>query len=118
MILADTPVWVDPPRKGSRESSALPDDGLVVIRPFAIGEPACGTMRNRTEILSLLAALPPATVAGHDEARHLVSDRELHGKGLGWIDVHLLASASLTDCALWTKDKALAAAARTLKVGA
>jgi len=118
MILVDTSVWVAHLRKGSRELSALLNDGLVVCHPFVIGELACGNMRNRAELLSLLAALPSATAAGHDEALRLVSERKLHGKGLGWIDVHLLASSLLTGCALWTKDKALAAAARTLKVDA
>ena len=117
MILVDTSVWVDHLRKGSRELSALLNEGLVVCHPYVIGELACGNLRNRVEILSLLAALPSATAAGHDEALRLVSERKLHGKGLGWIDVHLLASALLTGCALWTKDKALKAAARALKVG-
>lgn len=105
-------------REGSRELSALLNTGRVVCHPFVMGELACGSMRNRAEILSLLAALPSATAAGHDEAMRLVSDRRLHGKGLGWIDVHLLASSLLTGCTLWTKDKALTAAARTLKVDA
>ena len=118
MTLADTSVWVDHLRKGSRRLSALLDDGLVVCHPFVIGELACGNMRNAARVLSLLAALPSATAAGHDEALRLVSERKLRGKGLGWIDVHLLASCLLTGCTLWTKDMALAAAARTLKVGA
>ena len=117
MILVDTSVWVDHLRKGSRELSALLNDGRVVCHPYVIGELACGNMRNRAEVLSLMAALPSATAAGHDEALRLVSERKLHGKGLGWIDVHLLASTLLTGCALWTKDKALAATARALKVG-
>jgi predicted nucleic acid-binding protein len=116
MILVDTSVWVDHLRKDSPELSALLNDGLVVCHTFVIGELACGNMRNRAEILSLLTALPSATAAGHDEALRLVSQHELHGKGLGWVDVHLLASSLLTGCALWTRDKALAAAARTLNV--
>ena len=118
MILVDTSVWVDHLRRGSRELSAILTEGLVVCHPFVIGELACGNMRNRAEILSLLAALPSATVAGHDEAMRLLSGRKLHGKGLGWIDVHILASSLLSGCTLWTKDRALAAAARTLKVDA
>ena len=118
MILADTSVWVDHLRKADRELSVLLNDGLVVCHPFIVGELACGNVRNRVQILSLLTALPSATAAGHDEALRLVSQRELHGTGIGWIDVHLLASCLLTGCTLWTKDRALAAAARTLKVEA
>jgi len=83
-----------------------------------IGELACGNLKNRAEILSLLAALPTSSVASHHEAMHLVTDQELSGKGIGWIDVHLLASALLSKCTLWTKDKSLGALARVLKVGA
>ncbi len=118
MILVDTSVWVDHLRKDSPELSALLNDGLVVCHPFVIGELACGNMRNRAEILPLLTALPSATPAGHDEVLRLVSDHELRGKGLGWVDVHLLASSMLTGCALWTRDKALSAAAQTLNVDA
>ena len=92
--------------------------GLIVCHPFVIGELACGNMRNREEILYLLAALPSATVAEHDEVLSLLSDRKLHGKGLGWIDMHLLASTLLSGCTLWTKDKALAEAARSAGVEA
>lgn len=118
MILVDTSVWVDHLRRGSRELSELLSAGLVVCHPFVIGELGCGNLRNRSEILSLLAALPTATLAAHHEAMRLVTDRRLYGKGLGWIDVHLLASALLTGSTLWTKDRALAAAARSLKVEA
>ncbi len=118
MILVDTSVWVDHLRMGNREMAALLNDGQVVCHPFVVGELACGSIRNRDEILSLLGALPSATVAGHDEVMHLLADRRLHGHGLGWIDMHLLASSLLTGCALRTRDKALAAAARLLKVDA
>ncbi len=118
MILADTSVWVDHLRKSSQELSALLNEGLIVCHPFVIGELACGNMRNREEIPFLLATLPPATIAQHDEVMRFVSDRKLHGKGLGWIDMHLLASTLLTGCTLWTKDKALAAAARAAGVEA
>jgi predicted nucleic acid-binding protein len=116
MILADTSVWVDHLRKGNRRLQRLLESGLVVCHPFVIGELACGHLRNRAEVLTLLAALPSATVAGHEEALRLVSDRKLFGKGLGWIDVHLLASALLTGCTLRTRDRALTTAARALKL--
>ena len=118
MTLADTSVWVDHLRESSPELSALLEEGRTLCHPFVIGELACGNLRNRTEILSLLAALPAVTIADHDEAMRFVADRKLHGKGLGWVDVHLLASALLTGCRLWTRDKALRATARSLGVDA
>ena len=118
MILADTSVWVNHLRKGSRDLAAFLSDGMVVCHPFVIGELACGGLKNRAEVLALLAVLPSAAVASHDEAMRIVHDHKLHGKGLGWIDMHLLASAFLSGFSLWTNDKALAAAARSLRVGA
>jgi len=118
MIFVDTSVWVDHLRKTDEELSTLLDQGIVLCHPFMIGEMACGNMKNRDEILVLLAALPKVEVASHEEAMHLVTDRKLWGKGIGWIDVHLLASALLSNCTLWTKDKALQSVARSLNVGA
>ena len=118
MILTDTSVWVDHLRKGDRALSELLEQGQVVCHPFVIGELACGHLRNRTEILTLLAALPEAEMAEHDEVLQLVAGRRLHAKGLGWGDAHLLASTLLTGCTLWTRDRALGAAARQLKVNA
>ena len=118
MILVDTSIWVDHLRKGDGELASLLSEGVVLCHPFVIGELACGNLKNRDEILSLLEALPMSTVASDEEVLHLVSDRKLHGKGLGWIDMHLLASALLSKTKLWTKDKTLAAVARELKTGA
>ena len=118
MILVDTSVWIDHLRRGDQDLKSLLNEGVVLCHPFVIGELACGNLKNRAEIRSLLAALPAAPVASHEEGLHLVADRNLAGKGLGWIDVHLLASALLSKCRLWTKDKALGAAAGSLKIGA
>jgi predicted nucleic acid-binding protein len=98
--------------------TSLLEEGAVLCHPFVIGELACGSLRNRNEILSLLATLPQARVAEHAEVLELVDTRQLHGRGLGWVDVHLLASALLSGCRLWTLDKPLKAAATQLGVTA
>jgi len=108
VILVDTSVWVDHLRKSEEELQGLLNEGLVLCHSFVIGELACGNLKNRDEILSLLDALPKATAATHEEVMHLVSERKLFGKGLGWVDVHLLAAALLSDSQLWTRDKTLA----------
>lgn len=118
MILVDTSVWIHHLRKGDRELTRLLNEGVVLCHPFVIGELACGNLKNRVEILSLLAALPSSSLASHAEGLHLVTERKLAGRGIGWIDVHLLASALLSKCTLWTKDKALGAVAAALEIGA
>lgn len=116
MILVDTSVWIEHLRRGSERLQALLYDEQVLCHPFIIGELACGTLRNRQEILSLLSALPEARVAEHEEVLHLVEGRHLYGRGLGWVDAHLLASALLTKCTLWTLDKPLRKVAAAFKV--
>lgn len=84
------------------------------MHPFVLGELACGSFKNRAVILSDLQELPSANPASTAEALQLIEDRRLWGRGLGWVDVHLLASALLSDCGLWTLDKRLGRAAAEL----
>jgi predicted nucleic acid-binding protein len=77
---------------------------------MVIGELACGNLRNRT-ILTHLQLLPQATVATHDEALSMIEQHKLMGRGVGFVDVHLLASTSLSRVTLWTRDRRLAAIA-------
>ena len=114
MTLVDTSVWVDHLRRGTRALSKMLEAGAVLCHPFVIGELACGVIKNRDEILSLLDTLPRATSATHAEALHLVEQNGLFGSGIGWIDVHLIVSALLTPAPLWTLDKRLAAVADSL----
>ena len=118
MILVDTSVWIDHLRQVDPELSRLLNEGVVLCHPFVVGELACGNLKNREEILDLLAALPTTKAASHQEAMHLVTDRKLSGPGIGWIDAHLLASALLSSCTLWTKDKALQTVSISLNVDA
>ena len=107
MVLVDTSVWIAHLRAGSMGLESLLDEGQVVCHPFIIGELACGNLRNRSEILSLLQALPVVIHAEHEEVMQFIENYNLMGKGLGYIDVHLLASAILTKVPLWTLDKKL-----------
>ncbi len=115
MTLVDTSVWVDHFRQGNDRLRSLLQEDEVLCHPFIVGEIACGNVRNRDEIFGLLLALPEARLAEHPEVLHLVDSRRLYGSGLGWIDAHLLASAVLTDCVLWTLDRPLRNAA--VKIG-
>lgn len=114
MVLADTSVWVQHFRRGEPVLAERLSEGLVLMHPFISGELACGNLRNRSSILSDLHALPAANVAADAEVLLLIEDRRLWGRGLGWIDAHLLASALLSKCDLWTLDARLAKAAAEL----
>ena len=115
MVLVDTSVWVAHLRRGNIGLEALLDEGHVVCHPFIVGELACGNLKNRSEILSLLQVLPSATPAEHEEVMQFIENYSLVGKGLGYIDMHLLASAILSRVPLWTLDKKLKQA--SLKLG-
>lgn len=78
-----------------------------MCHPFVIGELACGNLKNRANIIALLEALPAPVVVDHEEALSFIEARKVMGKGLGYIDVHLLAAALLTGVSLWTLDKNL-----------
>jgi predicted nucleic acid-binding protein len=118
MILVDTSIWVDHLSRGTSSLMDLLNEGLVACHPCVIGELACGRLRKRAEILGLLAALPQARVAEHDELLGLIDRHRLFGRGLGWVDIHLLGGAYLSTCTLWTSDKALHEAARRLGIAA
>jgi len=107
MVLVDTSIWVAHFRSGDIRLEALLTDGLVVCHPFIVGELACGNLKNRKEIISLLQSLPMAVMAEHEEVLQFINDYRLMGRGLGYIDMHLLASALLTRVSLWTADKKL-----------
>ncbi|MHA2404265.1 MAG: PIN domain-containing protein [Candidatus Kariarchaeaceae archaeon] len=116
MILVDTSVWVNHLRNGNIELQNLLRNNEVLTHPFIVGELSCGTMRNRREILSLLQELPEARVAEHEEVLGLVERKRLWGHGVGWVDVHLLASALLSSSTIWTIDRHLSRLASSLKL--
>ena len=115
MILVDTSVWVDHLRRGDAELAALLDRSVVLMHPFVVGEIACGSLSDRSSILGLLADLPIAVVPEAQEVLGFIDHHRLHGKGIGYVDVHLLASVTLTHGAsLWTRDRRLRAVAEGL----
>ena len=107
MILVDTSVWIDHLRQGNEVLAGFLSEAFVLVHPFITGELACGNLKNRTELLRYLNALPSATVASNEEVMHLIEDRKLAGCGIGWVDAHLLASALLSNGIFWTADERL-----------
>jgi predicted nucleic acid-binding protein len=111
VILVDTSLWVEHLRRGLPRLATLLQEGEVLIHPQVIGELACCNLRNRHQVLELLQGLPTATVASDAEVLLLIEGDRLMGRGIGYIDAHLLASARLSHCRLWTQDRRLAAVA-------
>ena len=112
MILVDTSVWVDHLRNGLPLLANLLQEGEVLIHPWVIGEIACGNLRNRNQVLELLQGLPAAVVASDSEVLLLIERSNLMGRGIGYVDAHLLAAAKLSRCGLWTQDRRLAVLAQ------
>jgi predicted nucleic acid-binding protein len=115
VILVDTSVWVEHLRKGDNGLAGLLDAGRVLTHPFVIGELALGDLRQRAMVLSALSDLPQATMAADAEVLHFIDQNALFGRGVGYIDAHLLAALRLTPGArLWTNDKSLRSVAADL----
>jgi predicted nucleic acid-binding protein len=114
MTLVDTSVWIDHLKKGNARLASLLADNEVLAHPFVVGELACGTLQARATIFEYLEDLPAAVIADHREALSLLEGERLYKRGIGWIDVHLLASARLSGARLWTLDAALSKVAASL----
>jgi predicted nucleic acid-binding protein len=115
VILVDTSVWVDHLRGSDPVLIAALEAGEVTTHPFVIGELACGNLQNRTEVLGRLQRLPRGPLARDAEVLVFIDAQALSGRGIGYSDAHLLASAALAgDGRLWTRDKRLAGIAGSL----
>jgi predicted nucleic acid-binding protein len=116
MILADTSVWIDYFRDDLPELGERLRRHQVVMHPFVVGELACGNFSNREATLELLQQLRSVTVAEHDEVMTFIRAQKLYGRGVGYVDVHLLAGAAIDQCQFWTLDKRLNAVAASIAI--
>ena len=117
MILVDTSVWIDHLRDSDPMLEKVLTNGQVYMHPMIIGELACGHLQNRHMLLALWQNLPTPVEASHQEAMLLLEARNLMGGGIGYVDLHLLASCLLSgDAQLWTRDKRLARVASSLDI--
>lgn len=109
MILVDTSIWVDHLRRGDPKLAQLLEQAHVLGHPAVLGEIALGSLAHRAEVLSLLAHLPQALSLSENEVSELIHGRRIFGRGIGYVDAQLLASALITpDARLWTRDARLA----------
>jgi predicted nucleic acid-binding protein len=117
VILVDTSVWIDHLRERSATLADALEHEEVMTHPFVIGELACGNLKDRVEVLRLLSTLRAVTLAMDREVLLLIERHRLMGRGIGYIDAHLIASVLLSDGAqLWTRDKRLRTVAAGLRV--
>ena len=117
MILVDTSVWVDHLQRGNPQLAQYLDRREVLAHPFVLGELALGSLRQRTQVLEALSQLPMARTAADGEVLGFIARESLFGKGIGYVDAHLLAAVRLTPGSwLWTLDQRLQAAASALEL--
>ena len=118
-VLVDTTVWVDHFQQAEPQLVRLLNEGCVLTHPFVVGEMSLANLHDRAQILASLADLEPAVLASPAEVQELIELRSLHGRGLGYVDTHLLAAALLSPGAtLWTRDCHLFRVARELGLAA
>lgn len=116
MILVDTSIWIDHLRAGQASLAQMLETSLVCIHPMVIGELACGNLGNRDEVLRLLQDLPGVAVASDQEVLFLIEKHRLMGRGIGYIDAHLLTAGLMHPARLWTRDRRLVEIAHELGI--
>ena len=116
MILLDTSVWVDHLRRGDSLVVKVLESGQVAVHSFVIGELACGNLKARARVVDLLQALPRLAMATDDEVLYFIERHKLMGRGIGYVDAHLLAASAIGGSLLWTRDKRLRAIATDIEV--
>jgi predicted nucleic acid-binding protein len=115
VILVDTSIWVDHLRSGDARLAARLEAARVAMHPMVLGELACGNLKDRQTLLALWRNLPQLPAATEAEALFFLERNRLWGRGIGYIDVHLLASVSLSaEAGLWTRDRRLRETAEQL----
>jgi predicted nucleic acid-binding protein len=116
MILLDTSVWVDHLRRGDALVVQILESGQAAAHAFVIGELACGNLKSPARVIDLLRALPQLAMATDDEVLYFIERHKLMGRGIGYVDAHLLAAAAISDAFLWTRDRRLREIATDLGV--
>ena len=117
MILVDTSIWIDHIRSTNNRLIELLHGELVRVHPWVVGELACGNLNHRAQTLYLLRSLPQSAIASHDEVLFFIEKHGIAGKGVGYLDMHLLAAAALGSLKIWTRDKRLHEVASSLSLG-
>ncbi len=116
MILVDTSVWIDHIRRPDESLRHLLEQSRVLTHPIVIGELAVGNLPDRARSLRHLGQLPAALTARHHEVLTMIERLKLYGRGIGYADTHLLASARLSRCLIWARDRRLTTIAEEMGI--
>ena len=114
MVLVDTSVWIRALSNRAPfadELARLLENDEVAGHDLIYGELLIGDRGGRKKLLTDYKRMFPTATVPHAEVVTFVEHRQLHGRGIGWIDVHLLASAIVSGARLWTADPRLSAVA-------
>jgi predicted nucleic acid-binding protein len=114
--LVDTSAWLEYFKGTVDVLDQLLSENNVLTHSIVIGELSCGSLKNRHRTLGDLKLLPKIKEASFDEAIELIESHRLYGKGLGFSDIQLLASALIANSSLFSLDKAINHAAKELGV--
>jgi len=115
-VLVDTSVWIDHFRRKNRTLIELLYNGRVAGHPFITGELSCGSLNNREEIITLIRQLPQLDLISIDEFIYFINSNSLYSRGIGFVDINLIASALIGKTMLWTLDKKLKLIAEELNI--
>jgi predicted nucleic acid-binding protein len=119
IVLVDTSVWIaflSGRAPHAAELDALLSRDEASGHAFVYGELLIGDTGGRKVLLASYERMHHAPLVPHEDVVEFVRDRRLHGRGIGWIDAHLLASALVGRLRLWTTDPRLAAVAIELRI--
>lgn len=114
LILVDTSIWIDHLRIAGGPLAAVLQTDLVCTHAAVIGELACGSLGNCAEVLALLQSLPRLPAATDSEVLFFIERQRLMSRGIGYVDMHLLAACAMHAARLWSRDKRLAGIAEAL----
>jgi predicted nucleic acid-binding protein len=116
VTLIDTSIWVNHLRTPDERVASLMANNEVGTHPLVIGELAVGNLKDRAKTLKYFRRLEQPSIPADEEVHYFLESRQLYGKGIGWIDMHMLAAAKLSGWSLYTADAAMGAAARQIGI--
>ena len=117
MILVDTSVWVDHLNAPDATMTARLRANEVLIHSMVIGELACGNLRSREVRIAELNGVPKIAELNNDVVIAHIEERNLMGRGIGFIDAHLICAVlDQEGTCLWTRDRRLHRVAANLGV--
>jgi len=117
MILVDTSRWIDYLNSGNSLLTQLLEEDCVLMHTMVLGEIALGNLKNRAYMLKIFGDLPQIKSASDEEILVIIEEYRLMGKGIGWVDAHLLTAIfNMEGTKLWTRDKRLYALVKELNL--